>query len=81
MFTGVGQKRAIKAWMAGKDVRVLDRNAEDPAGNIALIPLDNLLKGYEFLVDVPAVEDPEFKGAVEGMISGQETEREQERRW
>ncbi len=71
MFTGVSRKKAIKAWQAGRDVRVLDRNAEDCAGNIPLVPLDKLLKSYEFLVDVSAVDDPEFKEAVDEMVAGQ----------
>ena len=69
MFTGVSMEKAVKAWQNGRDVRVLDRDAEDCAGNI---PLGNLLKGYEFLVDVPAVDAPEFKETVEGMAAGLE---------
>lgn len=69
MFTGVSKKKAIKAWMIGKDVRVLDRNATDSDGNIALIPLDNLFNGYEFLVDVLATVNPEFEEAIGEMVS------------
>lgn len=72
MFTGLSMEKAVKAWQGGRDVRVLDRNAEDCAGNIPLIPLGNLLKGYEFLVDVPGVDAPEFKETVEGMAAGLE---------
>lgn len=68
MYTGTDMKKAIKAWQKGRDVRVLDRNAVDCAGNIQLIPLNNLLKGYEFLVDVEAVIDPEFEEAVNEMV-------------
>ncbi len=80
MFTGVSMEKAVKAWQNGRDVRVLDRDAEDCAGNIPLIPLGNLLKGYEFLVDVPGVDAPEFKETVEEMVSGSEIALAQERR-
>lgn len=59
MFTGVNAENAIKAWMEGKDVRFADRNMEDNLGNIPLVKMDNLFKGLEFLVDVPAVPCPE----------------------
>ena len=69
MFIGVDREKAIRAWQKGRDVRVFDRDAEDCAGRVLLIPLDNLLKGYEFLVDVPAVPDSEFEEAVDAMVS------------
>ncbi len=78
MYTGVDRKKAIRAWQSGRDVRVLDRNIKDSAGNIPLMPLDNLLKGYEFLVDAPAVENPELKESFPEETSGKESVPAQE---
>ena len=78
MLTGVDFRQAIKYWTQGREVIVLDRTVKSPAGGYETYSFDELFRNLEFLVDVPAVEDPEFRQEVEDMIrkSGSEnTER------
>lgn len=75
MFTGVSLGQALKHWKKGREVIVLDRTVKSPAGGYETYSLDELFKNLELLVDVPAVENPEFKQAVAEMVqSGQKQE-------
>ena len=81
MFTGVSLDQALKHWKKGKEVIVLDRTVKSPAGGYETYSLDELFKNLELLVDVPAVENPEFKQAVRDMVQpGQKQEEAAERR-
>ena len=67
--------QALKHWKKGREVIVLDRTVKSPAGGYETYSLDELFKNLELLVDVPAVENPEFKQAVEDMVQpGQKQE-------
>ena len=68
MLTGVDFRQAIKYWTQGREVIVLDRTVKSPAGGYETYSFDELFRNLEFLVDVPAVEDPEFRQAVEDMV-------------
>ena len=68
MFTGVSLDQALKHWKNGKEVIVLDRTVKSSSGGYETYSLDELFKNLELLVDVPAVENPEFKQAVKEMV-------------
>lgn len=68
MFTGVSLDQALRYWKNGKEVIVLDRTVKSPSGGYETYSLDELFKNLELLVDVPAVENLEFKQAVADMI-------------
>ena len=68
MFTGVSLDQALRYWKNGKEVIVLDRTVKSPSGGYETYSLDELFKNLELLVDVPAVEKPEFKQVVEDMV-------------
>lgn len=64
MFTGVNFEKAIDYYKKGKEVIVLDRNS--------------LGKNLDFLVDVPAVDNPEFTQAVQDMVKPDQNENDAE---
>ena len=68
MFTGVSLDQALRHWKNGKEVIVLDRTVKSPVGGHETYSLDELFENLELLVDVPAVENPEFKQAVKEMV-------------
>lgn len=68
MFTGVSLDQALKHWKNGKEVIVLDRTVKSSSGGYETYSLDELFKNLELLVDVPAVENPEFRQAVDEMV-------------
>lgn len=68
MFTGVSLDQALRHRKNGKEVIVLDRTVKSPSGGYETYSLDELFKNLELLVDVPAVENPEFKQAVKDMV-------------
>lgn len=68
MFTGVSLDQALKHWKNGKEVIVLDRTIKSPSGGYETYSLDKLFENLELLVDVPAVENPEFRQAVKDMV-------------
>ena len=78
MLTGVDFRQAIKYWTQGKEVIVLDRTVKSPAGGYETYSFDELFRNLEFLVDVPAVEDPEFRQAVEDMVQESDPENEED---
>ena len=76
MLTGVSLDQALRYWKNGKEVIVLDRTVKSPAGGYETYSLDELFKNLELLADVPAVQNPEFKQAVEDMIRPEEKQEE-----
>lgn len=78
MLTGVDFRQAIKYWTQGGEVIVLDRTVKSPAGGYETYSFDELFRNLEFLVDVPAVEDPEFRQAVEDMVQESDLENEED---
>ena len=64
MLTGVNFEKAIDYYKKGKEVIVLDRNS--------------LGKNLDFLVDVPAVPNPEFEQAVQDMVEPDQNENDTE---
>lgn len=78
MLTGVDFRQAIKYWTQGREVIVLDRTVKSPAGGYETYSFDELFRNLEFLVDVPAVEDPEFRQAVEDMVQESDLENEED---
>lgn len=78
MLTGVDFRQAIKYWTQGREVIVLDRTVKSPAGGYETYSFDELFRNLEFLVDVPAVEDPEFRQAVADMVQESDPENEED---
>ena len=76
MFTGVSLDQALKYWKNGKEVIVLDRTVKSPSGGYETYSLDELFKNLELLVDVPAVENLEFKQAVADMVQPDQKQEE-----
>ena len=76
MFTGVSFEQAIDYWKKGREVIVLDRTVKSPAGGYETYSFDELFRNLELLVDVPAVENPEFKRAVADMIQSDQKQAE-----
>ena len=79
MFTGVSLDQALRYWKNGKEVIVLDRTVKSPHGGYETYSLDELFKNLELLVDVPAVENPEFKQAVADMVQPDQKQEESSR--
>ena len=77
MFTGVSLDQALKHWKKGKEVIVLDRTVKSPAGGYETYSLDELFKNLELLVDVPAVENPDFSQTVAAMVHGSDQKPEE----
>ena len=69
MFTGVNFEKAIDYYRKGKEVIVLDRNSHGKNGESKYdtFSFDELFENLDFLVDMPAVENPEFKQEVHDM--------------
>lgn len=76
MFTGVSLDQALKHWKNGKEVIVLDRTIKSPSGGYETYSLDKLFENLELLVDVPAVENPEFRQAVKDMVQPDQNQEE-----
>ena len=82
MFTGVSFEQAIDYWKKGREVIVLDRHSQNAFGGYDNFPFEELFRNVELLVDVPAVENPEFMQAVKDMVQpdpGQEEPSGEER--
>ena len=71
MFTGVNFEKAIDYYKKGKEVIVLDRNSlgKNEKSGYDTFSFSELGKNLDFLVDVPAVPNPEFEQAVQDMLS------------
>lgn len=76
MFTGVSLDQALRHWKNGKEVIVLDRTVKSSSGGYETYSLDELFKNLELLVDVPAVENPEFKQAIKEMVQPDQKQEE-----
>lgn len=76
MFTGVSFEQAIDYWKKGREVIVLDRHSQNASGGYDNFPFEELFRNVELLADVPAVENPEFKQAVDKMIHGDAAQEE-----
>lgn len=74
MFTGVNFEKAIDYYKKGKEVIVLDRNSLGKNGKSGYdtFPFSELGENLDFLVDVPAVPNPEFEQAVREMVEAGE---------
>ena len=68
MLTGVTFEKAIDYWKKGREVIVIDRNSRTESGGYDNFPFEELFRNVELLADVPAVEDPDFKQAVDRMV-------------
>lgn len=70
MLTGVNFKKAIDYYKKGKEVIVLDRNSlgKNEKSGYDTFSFSELGKNLDFLVDVPAVPNPEFEQAVQDMV-------------
>lgn len=69
MLVEKSRAEAIKAFLNGKQVRVI---TEFDDGSMAIELIEEILpeEDTHYLVDVPAVEDPEFRQAVADMVHG-----------
>ena len=76
MFTGVSLDQALRHWKNGKEVIVLDRTIKSLSGGYETYSLDKLFENLELLVDVPAVENPEFRQAVKDMVQSDPKQEE-----
>lgn len=77
MFTGVSFEQAIDYWKKGREVIVIDRNSKKENGGYDNFPFEDLFRNVELLADVPAVENPEFRQAVDEMAHGRGQKREE----
>lgn len=69
LFTGVSFEKAIGYYQQGKEVLVLDRASKSVTGSgYDTFSFEELFGNLDFLVDVPAVLDPEFEQAVREMV-------------
>ena len=67
MFQEVNLKRALEKQLKEKDVYATPRCTEPGKEGYLFIPLSDMLKEFRFLVDVPAIENPDFAEAVQKM--------------
>ena len=69
MLVEKSRAEAIKAFLSGRKVNVL---TEFEDGSMVVESIEAILSEEDtrYLVDVPAVEDPEFRQAVEDMVHG-----------
>lgn len=67
MFQEVNLKRALEKQLKEKDVYATPRCTEPGKEGYLFIPLSDILKEFRFLVDVPAIENPDFAEAVQKM--------------
>lgn len=80
MLTGVNFKKAIDYYKKGKEVIVLDRNSlgKNEKSGYDTFSFSELGKNLDFLVDVPAVPNPEFEQAVQDMVEPDQNENDTE---
>lgn len=79
MFTGIDFEKAIDYYRKGKEVIVLDRASVGKNGKSGYdtFPFEELFKDLDFLVDVPAVINPDFEQAVQGMTEADQVDSEE----
>lgn len=80
MITGVNFEKAIDYYKKGKEVIVLDRNSlgKNEKSGYDTFSFSELGKNLDFLVDVPAVPNPEFEQAVQDMVEPDQNENDAE---
>lgn len=80
MLTGVNFEKAIDYYKKGKEVIVLDRNSlgKNEKSGYDTFSFSELGKNLDFLVDVPAVPNPEFEQAVQDMVEPDQNENDAE---
>lgn len=80
MLTGVNFEKAIDYYKKGKEVIVLDRNSlgKNEKSGYDTFSFSELGKNLDFLVDVPAVPNPEFEQAVQDMVEPDQNENDTE---
>ena len=80
MLTGVNFEKAIDYYKKGKEVIVLDRNSlgKNEKSGYDTFSFSELGKNLDFLVDVPAVPNPEFEQAVQDMVEPDQNENDDE---
>lgn len=80
MLTGVNFEKAIDYYKKGKEVIVLDRNSlgKNEKSGYDTFSFSELGKNLNFLVDVPAVPNPEFEQAVQDMVEPDQNENDAE---
>lgn len=80
MFTGVNFEKAIDYYKKGKEVIVLDRNSlgKNEKSGYDTFSFSELGKNLDFLVDVPAVPNPEFEQAVQDVVEPDQNENDTE---
>lgn len=80
MLTGVNFEKAIDYYKKGKEVIVLDRNSlgKNEKSGYDTFSFSELGKNLDFLVDVPAVSNPEFEQAVQDMVEPDQNENDTE---
>lgn len=76
MFTGIDFEKAIDYYRKGKEVIALDRASVGKNGKSGYdtFPFEELFKDLDFLVDVPAVINPDFEQAVRGMTEADQVD-------
>lgn len=79
MFTGIDFEKAIDYYRKGKEVIVLDRASVGKNGKSGYdtFPFEELFKDLDFLVDVPAVVNPDFEQAVQEMTEADQVDPEE----
>lgn len=80
MFTGIDFEKAIDYYRKGKEVIVLDRASVGKNGKSGYdtFPLEDIFKDLDFMVDVPAVANPDFEQAVQDMVEPDQNENDAE---
>ena len=80
MFTEIDFEKAIDYYRKGKEVIVLDRASvgENGKSGYDTFPFEELFKDLDFLVDVPAVVNPDFEQAVQDMVEPDQNENDAE---
>lgn len=79
MFTGIDFEKAIDYYRDGKEVVVLDRASVGKNGKSGYdtFPFEDIFKDLDFLVDVPAVANPDFEQAVQEMTGTDQVDSEE----
>lgn len=80
MFTGIDFEKAIDYYRKGKEVIVLDRASVGKNGKSGYdtFPFEDIFKDLDFLIDVPAVVNPDFEQAVQDMVEPDQNENDAE---
>lgn len=73
MLQEMNVKDALKKYIAGHEVKALIENP-DKEGRQQVVPMELLFNDIRFLVNVPAVKNPDFEEAAEKMQIPPKTE-------